>query len=103
MKNKLTNNFKSISLKLASPEKIKEWSFGEVTKPETINYRTQRSEKHGLFDEKIFGPDPEGLLRKHTDQPRIWALWHNRILLMPYLYEWLCPGRRMLMLVGQLS
>src|SRR3989339_1307779 len=50
-------DFTSILLKLASPEKIKEWSYGEVTKPETINYRTQRSEKSGLFDEKIFGPD----------------------------------------------
>jgi DNA-directed RNA polymerase subunit beta' len=46
-------------LKVASPEKIKEWSYGEVTKPETINYRTQRSEKNGLFDEKIFGPDKD--------------------------------------------
>ncbi|MDO8482902.1 MAG: DNA-directed RNA polymerase subunit beta' [bacterium] len=51
------NGFDTISLKLASPDRIKEWSFGEVTKPETINYRTQRSEKSGLFDEKIFGPD----------------------------------------------
>ncbi len=51
------NAFESITLKVASPERIKEWSFGEVTKPETINYRTQRSEKSGLFDEKIFGPD----------------------------------------------
>ena len=50
-------NFDVVSIKLASPEKILEWSFGEVTKPETINYRTQRSEKGGLFDEKIFGPD----------------------------------------------
>lgn len=49
-------NFTEVSLKLASPEKILEWSFGEVTKPETINYRTQRPEKHGLFDERIFGP-----------------------------------------------
>ncbi len=53
------NDFDMISLKLASPERIKEWSFGEVTKPETINYRTQRSEKSGLFDEKIFGPDKD--------------------------------------------
>jgi DNA-directed RNA polymerase subunit beta' len=45
-----------ISLKLASPETILDWSYGEVTKPETINYRTQRPEKHGLFDERIFGP-----------------------------------------------
>lgn len=51
------NNFDSITLKLASPERIKDWSYGEVTKPETINYRTQRSERNGLFDEKIFGPD----------------------------------------------
>lgn len=51
------NHFDAISIKLASPERIKEWSYGEVTKPETINYRTQRSERNGLFDEKIFGPD----------------------------------------------
>ena len=49
--------FDAVKLSLASPEKILEWSFGEVTKPETINYRTQRSEKSGLFDERIFGPD----------------------------------------------
>src|SRR3954463_13128134 len=54
-----TQDFDSIILKVASPEKIKEWSYGEVTKPETINYRTQRSEKSGLFDEKIFGPDKD--------------------------------------------
>ncbi len=53
------NDFDVVSLRLASPERIKEWSFGEVTKPETINYRTQRSEKNGLFDEKIFGPDKD--------------------------------------------
>ena len=52
-----TSNFDSVTLKLASPERILEWSFGEVLKPETINYRTQRSEKTGLFDEKIFGPE----------------------------------------------
>ncbi|MCH7597719.1 DNA-directed RNA polymerase subunit beta' [Patescibacteria group bacterium] len=52
-----TNNFDSITLKLASPERIKDWSYGEVLKPETINYRTQRAEKNGLFDEKIFGPE----------------------------------------------
>jgi DNA-directed RNA polymerase subunit beta' len=49
-------NYTGVSLKLASPETILEWSWGEVTKPETINYRTQRPEKHGLFDERIFGP-----------------------------------------------
>jgi len=50
------NNFKSILIKLANPEKILSWSRGEVTKPETINYRSQRPERDGLFDEKIFGP-----------------------------------------------
>ena len=52
-------NFEAILLKLASPERIKEWSYGEVTKPETINYRTQRSERGGLFDERIFGPEKD--------------------------------------------
>ena len=50
------NNFDSIRIGIASPEKIREWSHGEVTKPETINYRTQKPEKDGLFCEKIFGP-----------------------------------------------
>ncbi len=54
-----SKSFEAISIKLASPERIKEWSYGEVTKPETINYRTQRSERNGLFDEKIFGPDKD--------------------------------------------
>src|SRR6056297_2194681 len=45
-----------IILRLASPEKVLEWSHGEVTRPETVNYRTQRSDKNGLFDERIFGP-----------------------------------------------
>ena len=49
----------ALTLRLASPERILAWSHGEVTKPETINYRTQRSEKHGLFDEKIFGPEKD--------------------------------------------
>ena len=59
MKTLDTTNFDQITLKLASPEKIKEWSFGEVTKPETINYRTSRSERGGLFDERIFGPEKD--------------------------------------------
>ena len=50
------NDFASISLKIASPELIHEWSHGEITKPETINYRTQRPELDGLFCERIFGP-----------------------------------------------
>ncbi|MDC3232728.1 DNA-directed RNA polymerase subunit beta' [Pelagibacteraceae bacterium] len=50
------NNFNSIKITLASPEKIKSWSFGEIKKPETINYRTFRPEKDGLFCSRIFGP-----------------------------------------------
>ena len=50
------NSFDAMQISLASPEKIREWSHGEVTKPETINYRTQKPEKDGLFCEKIFGP-----------------------------------------------
>src|SRR5512136_1658749 len=48
-------DFDSIKIMLASPERIREWSFGEVKKPETINYRTLRPEREGLFCEKIFG------------------------------------------------
>ncbi len=51
-----TSDFDAIKLKLASPDDILSWSHGEVTRPETINYRTQKSEKDGLFCEKIFGP-----------------------------------------------
>ena len=58
MKNPSTD-FNAIGIRLASPEKIKEWSHGEITKPETINYRTQRSERGGLFDERIFGPEKD--------------------------------------------
>src|SRR6188472_2462854 len=50
------NNFNAIRISLASPDQIREWSKGEVTKPETINYRTLKPEKDGLFDERIFGP-----------------------------------------------
>ena len=49
-----TNHLTKISIQLASPEVIKSWSHGEVKKPETINYRTQRPEVDGLFCEKIF-------------------------------------------------
>ncbi len=67
MKNELTNlfkssdiseaqNFNSIKITLASPEKVKSWTFGEIKKPETINYRTFRPEKDGLFCARIFGP-----------------------------------------------
>jgi len=50
-------NIKAIRIKLASPDDILSWSKGEVTKPETINYRTQKAEKDGLFDQRIFGPE----------------------------------------------
>ncbi len=49
-------DFSAFQIRLASPEKIKSWSFGEVKKPETINYRTLKPERDGLFCAKIFGP-----------------------------------------------
>ena len=53
------NNFESIKIGLASQERIREWSRGEVKKPETINYRTLKPEKDGLFCERIFGPQKD--------------------------------------------
>ena len=53
------NTFESIKIGLASPEKIREWSHGEVKKPETINYRTLKPERDGLFCERIFGPQKD--------------------------------------------
>ncbi len=61
-KKQMSNNsmkFDKIQIKLASPENIVEWSYGEVTKPETINYRTLKPEKDGLYCEKIFGPSKD--------------------------------------------
>ncbi len=52
-------DLESIRIKLASPEDVMSWSHGEITKPETINYRTQKPEKEGLFDERIFGPEKD--------------------------------------------
>ena len=51
--------YDAIKIGLASPDKIREWSKGEVTKPETINYRTLKPERDGLFCEKIFGPSKD--------------------------------------------
>ncbi len=51
-----TTDFDNVRISVASPDHILEWSYGEVTKPETINYRTQKPERDGLFDERIFGP-----------------------------------------------
>ena len=50
------NDFDAVRISLASPEQIRSWSYGEVTKPETINYRTLKPERDGLFCERIFGP-----------------------------------------------
>ncbi len=54
-----TNKFSAIQIGLASPAKIRDWSYGEVKKPETINYRSQKPEKDGLFCERIFGPSKD--------------------------------------------
>jgi DNA-directed RNA polymerase subunit beta' len=56
---KKPEDFDALQLRIAGPEEILEWSHGEVTKPETINYRTQRAEKDGLFSEAIFGPEKD--------------------------------------------
>ncbi len=56
MEENTTPEFSALKIRLASPEDIRKWSKGEITKPETINYRTLRPEKDGLFDERIFGP-----------------------------------------------
>ena len=58
-KDTLPQDFNAIAMRLASPDRILDWSHGEITKPETINYRTQRPEKNGLFDERVFGPEKD--------------------------------------------
>ncbi len=58
-KDSIPADFDAVEMRLASPERILEWSQGEITKPETINYRTQRPEKNGLFDERVFGPEKD--------------------------------------------
>ena len=54
------NDVAKVKIGLASPERVLEWSYGEVKKPETINYRSQKPEKDGLFCERIFGPAKTG-------------------------------------------
>ena len=54
--NQGTKNFDSIKISIANPDQIRSWSFGEIKKPETINYRTFKPEKDGLFCARIFGP-----------------------------------------------
>ena len=58
------NVFDSIKINLASPEQILSWSYGEVTKPETINYRTLKPEREGLFCERPFGPTKRAECRR---------------------------------------
>ncbi len=58
-KDVIPQDFEAVAMRLASPDRMLEWSFGEITKPETINYRTQRPEKNGLFDERVFGPEKD--------------------------------------------
>ena len=58
-KDMIPAEFEAVAMRLASPERMSEWSYGEITKPETINYRTQRPEKNGLFDERVFGPEKD--------------------------------------------
>ena len=53
------NDYSSVKVSLARPHDIRSWSFGEIKKPETINYRTYRPEKDGLFCERIFGPEKD--------------------------------------------
>ena len=77
------NDYTSVKISLARPQDIRSWSFGEVKKPETINYRTYRPEKDGLFCERIFGPEKAwegrvlqwryalpGILEKYTVRSR---------------------------------
>ncbi len=58
-KDMIPQHFDAVSMRLASPDRVLDWSHGEITKPETINYRTQRPEKNGLFDERVFGPEKD--------------------------------------------
>src|SRR3989344_1234990 len=58
-KDVIPQDFEAVAMRLASPDRVHEWSFGEITKPETINYRTQRPEKNGIFDERVFGPEKD--------------------------------------------
>ena len=81
--------FDAIKIGLASPEKILEWSRGEVTKPETINYRTLKPEKDGLFCEKIFGPSKDW--ECHCGKYNVWVTlrWLHRYLISGILKEFL--------------
>ena len=83
-KTELMKSFEAIRIGLASPEKIRSWSSGEVTKPETINYRTFKPERDGLFCARIFGPwisaamwirvYARRLILRASMTPRFWRL-----------------------------
>ena len=73
--------FDAIKIGLASPEKILEWSRGEVTKPETINYRTLKPEKDGLFCERIFGPRTGSVTAVNTKRSVIRVLYVIAVVL----------------------
>lgn len=66
------NTFDSIKIGLASPEQIRSWSYGAVERPETINYRTQKPERDGLYCERIFGPTKDW--ECHAESSRKYAL-----------------------------
>jgi DNA-directed RNA polymerase, beta'' subunit/160 kD subunit len=78
--------FDAIKIALASPEKIRSWSYGEVKKPETINYRTFKPERDGLFCAKIFGPikDYECLCGKYKRLKHRVSFVKNVVLKLPY-------------------
>ena len=70
------NVFDSIKIGLASPDQIRNWSYGEVKKPETINYRTLKPERDGLYCERIFGPTKDwechcGITAEPWRRPRV--------------------------------
>ncbi len=65
-------DFEYIQVRLASPDEIRSWSFGEVIKPETINYRSFKPERDGLFCERIFGPVKDWELREVQADPLPW-------------------------------
>ena len=78
-----SQNFNSIKITLASPDKIKSWTYGEIKKPETINYRTFRPEKDGLFCARIFGPikDYECLCGKYKRMKHLEVLSVKNVVL----------------------
>ena len=83
--NVVNDDFDSIRVSIASPEKIRSWSFGEVKKPETINYRTFKPERDGLFCAKLFGPinDYECLCGKYKRLKHRGVICEKCVLKLP--------------------